>query len=247
MASFLITGSSRGLGLALATRLASLPSGQVGTIFATARQDNSTQLRELINASSGRIEFVGLDVTDKKSIQEATSLVEHKLQGKGLDYLINNAGAVDWNPAGVEGMENLNEMFNLNVTGVHEVTRAFLPLLRRGEKKSVINISTTMGSIAKAHLYAQAPTPAYKITKAALNMLSVQYAQQYASEGFTFLLISPGGGSRADLSVETGAEKAIDIVLKTGPHQNGKFVNIHVPGWVNANGNNAYQGKEIEW
>jgi NAD(P)-dependent dehydrogenase (short-subunit alcohol dehydrogenase family) len=49
-----------------------------------------------------------------------------------------------------------------------------------------------MGSIAKAHLYAQAPTPAYKITKAALNMLSVQYAQQYASEGFTFLLISPG-------------------------------------------------------
>jgi NAD(P)-dependent dehydrogenase (short-subunit alcohol dehydrogenase family) len=104
MASFLITGSSRGLGLALATRLASLPSGQVGTIFATARQDNSAQLKELISASSGRVEFLGLDVTDKKSVQEATSLVEQKLQGKGLDYLINNAGAMDWNPAGVEGM-----------------------------------------------------------------------------------------------------------------------------------------------
>ena len=104
MASFLITGSSRGLGLALATRLASLPSGQVGIVFATARQDNSAQLKELISASSGRVEFVGLDVTDKKSVREATRLVEQKLQGKGLDYLINNAGAMDWNPAGVEGM-----------------------------------------------------------------------------------------------------------------------------------------------
>lgn len=36
--------------------------------------------------------------------------------------------------------DNLNEIFNLNVTGVHEVTRAFLPLLRRGEKKAVINM-----------------------------------------------------------------------------------------------------------
>lgn len=104
MASFLITGSSRGLGLALATRLASLPSSQVGTIFATARQDNSSQLKELITSSSGRVQFVGLDVTNKSSIEEATRSVEQKLQGKGLDYLINNAGVLDWNPAGVAGM-----------------------------------------------------------------------------------------------------------------------------------------------
>jgi NAD(P)-dependent dehydrogenase (short-subunit alcohol dehydrogenase family) len=52
--------------------------------------------------------------------------------------------------------------------------------------------STTVGSIARAHVYEQTRSPAYKITKAALNMLSVQYAQQYASEGFTFLLVSPG-------------------------------------------------------
>jgi len=104
MASFLITGSSRGLGLALAKRLASLPNGQVGTIFATARQDNSPQLKELIGQSSGRVEFVNLDVTSQTSVQEASRLVEKKLQGKGLDYLINNAGTLDWNNAGVVGM-----------------------------------------------------------------------------------------------------------------------------------------------
>lgn len=49
-----------------------------------------------------------------------------------------------------------------------------------------------MGSIAKAKVYAQLPCPAYKITKAALNMMNVQYAQEYAEEGFTFLAVSPG-------------------------------------------------------
>jgi NAD(P)-dependent dehydrogenase (short-subunit alcohol dehydrogenase family) len=104
MASYLITGSSRGLGLALVSRLASLPSAQVGKIIATARQDNSPQLTELVNTSSGRVELVKLDVTNKSSIQKAAKLVEGKLQGKGLDYLINNAGLMDWSATGLEGM-----------------------------------------------------------------------------------------------------------------------------------------------
>lgn len=104
MASFLVTGSSRGLGLALISRLASLPKAQVGTIIATARQDNSPQLREIVNASSGRVELVKLDVTRKTSVEEAAQLVERKLQGRGLDYLINNAGVMDWSPTGLEGM-----------------------------------------------------------------------------------------------------------------------------------------------
>lgn len=52
--------------------------------------------------------------------------------------------------------------------------------------------STTMGSLAKAEAYRQAPTPAYKISKAALNMLTVQYAQQYEADGFTFVAVTPG-------------------------------------------------------
>lgn len=104
MASYLVTGSSRGLGLALITRLASLPKTEVGTIIATARQDKSPQLKDLVNASSGRVELVKLDVTDSSSVAEAASLVEGKLKGKGLDYLINNAGVMDWSASGVEGM-----------------------------------------------------------------------------------------------------------------------------------------------
>ena len=49
-----------------------------------------------------------------------------------------------------------------------------------------------MGSITQVERYTFAPTPAYKITKAALNMLTAQYAQDFAEEGVTFLAISPG-------------------------------------------------------
>ncbi|CAI7616739.1 unnamed protein product [Penicillium glandicola] len=253
MASYLVTGSSRGLGLALITRLATLPRTEVATIIATARQDNSAQLKEIENASSGRVQIVKLDVTDESSVKEAVVAVERQLQGKGLDYLVNNAGVMDWSPTGLEGMDNLNDTLNINVTAPHRVSRAFLPLLRKGEKKTVINISTTLGSVAMADAFRSMPSPAYKISKAALNMLTVQYAQQYADDGFTFLAISPGwlrtklGSDRADLPVEIGAEKVLDIIKKATPEQNGKYVNIHVPGWETREGPNQYDGKEIPW
>ncbi|KAJ5513759.1 Short-chain dehydrogenase/reductase SDR [Penicillium fimorum] len=253
MASYLVTGSSRGLGLALIARLATLPKTEVGTIIATARKDNSAQLKEIASASSGRVQMVKLDVTDETSVKEAVVAVERQLQGKGLDYLVNNAGVSDWSPTGLEGMDNLNETFNVNVTAAHLVSRAFLPLMRKGEKKTVINISTTVGSIAMADAFQHLKTPAYKISKAALNMLTVQYAQQYGGDGFTFLAISPGwlrtdlGSNRADLPVETGAEKVLDIIKMATPDQNGKFVNIHVSGSETQAGANYYDGKEVPW
>ena len=92
MATYLITGSSRGLGLSLVTRLASLPNSEVGTIIATSRQDNSPRLRDLVDNSSGRVRFVPMDVTDSQSVQEAVRRVEERLQGRGVDVLVNNAG-----------------------------------------------------------------------------------------------------------------------------------------------------------
>ncbi|KAJ5281984.1 hypothetical protein N7478_007356 [Penicillium angulare] len=253
MASYLVTGASRGLGLALVTRLAALPTTEVGKIIATARSDNSPKLKELIDTSSGRVELVKLNVSDQKSVSEVAGEVERVLQGKGLDFLINNAGVMDYSPTGVEGMDKLNELFQTNVAGVHMVTRALLPLLRNGNKKTVINISSTVGSFALIENYRQSPTPAYKVTKAALNMLTLQYAQTFETEGFTVVAISPGwlrtdaGTERADLPVEVGAEKTVDIIQSTGPHQNGKFLNIHVAGWENAPGANQYPGGESGW
>lgn len=103
MASYLITGSSRGLGLAMVARLASLPESQVGVVFATARH-NSPELTELVKKFPNRVSFVQLDTADSTSIQEAAKQVDHQLKGKGLDVLINNAGVGTITVGGVEKM-----------------------------------------------------------------------------------------------------------------------------------------------
>ena len=104
MATYLITGSSRGLGLNLVTQLLALPSTEIGTIFASARSDNSTELRKVVDRSAGRVKFVKLDVTDKASANEAAATVESLLGNKGLDVLINNAGIMNWTAEGIHAM-----------------------------------------------------------------------------------------------------------------------------------------------
>ena len=55
------------------------------------------------------------------------------------------------------------------------------------------------------------------------------------------------GSKDADLEVETGVSAVVDMIIKSGPEQNGKFLNIHIPGWENAPGINQYDGKELPW
>lgn len=80
----------------------------------------------------------------------------------------------------------------MDVLAVHSVTSAFIPLLEKGNLKKVINISTAMGSITKAPTYKLTPTPAYKIAKAALNMLTVQWHLAKYDDGFSVIALQPG-------------------------------------------------------
>ena len=103
MAAFLITGSSRGFGLALVRELLSLPATDVGKVIASARGE-SPDLDELAKSSPGRVVIVKLDVTNQESINQAAAEVEAKLEGKGLDVLINNAGICQYASDGVKSM-----------------------------------------------------------------------------------------------------------------------------------------------
>lgn len=259
MPTYLITGSSRGLGLELSAQLSTQPSTseEETVVFATARSAPSSGLQKLIDGSSGRVVYVRLDAADVGSIKMAAEEVEHHLKakglGEGLDMLINNAGVMPVTPEGIAKMTDLTSTFVTNVEGVHSVTSAFLPLLQKGKEKKVFNISTTLGSMSMAKRFALFPAPAYKITKAALNMLTVQYAQEYAEQGFTFAAISPGwlqtdlGGGQADLTVEEGAKAVLEIMHGKGREDNGKFLNVRVKGWENNPGLNQYGGGITPW
>lgn len=99
MASYLVSGSSRGLGLAMVTHLANSSPSDARVIFATARSE-TPDLKELIEKSSGRVVYIEMDTTDQASVDKAVKAVKIQLGDKGLDYLVNNAGvggfAPDW-------------------------------------------------------------------------------------------------------------------------------------------------------
>jgi NAD(P)-dependent dehydrogenase (short-subunit alcohol dehydrogenase family) len=258
MASVLITGSSRGLGLELVKQMLALPSTTIGTIYATSRTASPPEpLSRLISSSNNRIKHVQLDVTDPASVTAAADQVSRISEGKGLDILINNAGTQSERNGRTSAMSlsDLEFTMRINVTGVHLVTTAFLPLLKTSKTKSsqskkIVNITSTLGSITWSHKSTIASVPAYKISKAALNMLTVQYASELSAQGFTVFAISPGwlqtdlgGGRYAHLRPEVGAREVVRIVLEATPEKdNGVFRDICVQGF-----GGTYSGVNPPW
>ncbi|KAL9039380.1 MAG: hypothetical protein Q9214_004903 [Letrouitia sp. 1 TL-2023] len=253
MTSYLVTGASRGVGLELTKQLLQLPASQVGKVFALTRSEPSAPLRDLLNKFPDRAVHIIASVDDSDSVQRAARDVEAKLESHGLDVLVNNAATQSFSPGGIKTAtsDQLVHAFDVNVVGPQRMISAFLPLLHAGRQKKVINISSTVGSIAWAEKFKAVPTPAYKISKAGLHMLTTQYAMEYTEAGFTFLCVSPGwlktdlGGGGADFDVEVGVTELKRIILESKREQNGKFLNIHVPGYEKAHG--QYDGGEVPW
>lgn len=213
MATYLITGASRGIGLELTKQLLDLPASQVSKVFAVARNAETDAIKQLEQKYSDRLYPVSASVDSTASVQQAVEAVKAKLNGQSLDVLVNNAGISGLTNGSIKDMEldQLTKILDVNVIGVQRVTAAFLPLLEQGSQKKVINMyvndhcqsdsiqrltrtvrSSGLGSFAYAPHVGSMPTDAYIISKTALNMLTVRWAHQYADAGFTIVAISPG-------------------------------------------------------
>jgi NAD(P)-dependent dehydrogenase (short-subunit alcohol dehydrogenase family) len=105
MSTYLITGASRGLGLALVSQLAQLDSSEVKVIFATSRGEEPASLKSLAEASSGRVLPIRMDPNSPDSIQKAVETVKSRLDGQGLDFLINNVGVQPYVQGGIANMQ----------------------------------------------------------------------------------------------------------------------------------------------
>jgi NAD(P)-dependent dehydrogenase (short-subunit alcohol dehydrogenase family) len=167
-----ITGANKGLGYETARRLSEL--GQTVILGARDPQRGRTAAEQL------GLRFVPIDVTSDDSVARAAAdILAH--EGR-IDVLINNAGILGSTlPAEqLTGKEAL-EIMNTNVAGIVRVTHAFLPLLRRSEHPSVINISSGMGSFTLTHdperVESKPVAPLYTASKAAVTMLTTQYAR----------------------------------------------------------------------
>jgi NAD(P)-dependent dehydrogenase (short-subunit alcohol dehydrogenase family) len=211
----LITGANKGLGYETARRL--LAEGQ--TVYMGARDTE----RGATAASTLGGQFVQLDVTDDVSVQNALRNIDER-EGR-LDVLVNNAGVSAG--ADVNGPMAL-QVFDTNVIGVIRVTQAALPLLQKSENPVVVNVSSALGSFwavtnperRQFHF----PSIMYGASKAAVSMLTVQYAKTFpdikfnaVEPGFTATDLTPFSG--AGQPVEVGAEVIVRMATigKDGP------------------------------
>ena len=211
----LVTGANKGLGRETARRL--IKEGH--TVYIGARSVERGQAA----ASELGGQFVQLDVTDDASVQAAIRVIEER-EGH-LDVLVNNAGISA--SADVSGPVAL-KVFDTNVTGVIRVTQAALPLLRKSDHPVVVNVSSALGSFWAVtnpeRRQFHYPAIIYGSSKAAVSMLTVQYAKALpeikfnaVEPGFTATDLTPVSG--AGQPVEKGAEVIVRMATigKDGP------------------------------
>ncbi len=174
----IITGGATGIGLACA-RLFTREGARVA-IFGR-RQDRLDQAREQIGDS---VLAVQGDITDEQDIQR---LVDTTLKELGqVDILINNAGTFTGGPLHETDTEAWDRVFNINMTGVFQLTRRVLPSMVEQGSGSIIHISSISGMVAMPQ------TAAYNASKGALNQFSKSIAVEYGAQGIRSNALCPG-------------------------------------------------------
>jgi NAD(P)-dependent dehydrogenase (short-subunit alcohol dehydrogenase family) len=213
MQHVMVTGADSGLGLALAGKF--LAEGW--RVFA-GRFAHGPALDSLVGQSVGRLTALGLDVRSIESVRVAADAVAAVTPS--LDLLINNAGI---NPDRDVPLEQLDielsrQAIDTNALGPLRVTQQFLPLLRRGTLKRIVNVSSEAGSIANCY---RTSWFGYSMSKAGLNIQTRLLQNYLGKEGFTVLAVHPGwmrsgmGAADATFAPQTPAASLYPLI--TGP------------------------------
>jgi NAD(P)-dependent dehydrogenase (short-subunit alcohol dehydrogenase family) len=215
----LITGANKGLGFETARQL----TADGWTVFLGARDpERGRTAAEKLATEGGDARFVPLDVTDEASVAAAVEAVAG--QTDHLDVLVNNAGVIGSHAGALEtGPSDFLACFGVNLLGPVRVTRAFLPLLRGAELPRIVMVSSGMGSLTVTtdpeRLESGIVSLVYPSSKAALNMVTTQYAK--ALPGWKVNAVDPGytatdlNGHSGHKAVAEGA-RAIVAMARVG-------------------------------
>ena len=228
MTTTLITGANKGLGREAARQL--IAAGH--TVYIGSRDERRG--KETAGQLGARL--LVLDVTSDESVQAAAGQV--RAEAGHLDVLVNNAGIPGcWKaPADVTAAD-LQALYDTNVFGVVRVTHAFLPLLEASDAPVIVNVSSGLGSLAVTtnpeRMESQFPTVAYGSSKAAVNMLTSQYAKAFPA--IRVNVVDPGytatdlNGHRGTQTIEEGAEIIVRMA-RIGPDgPTGGYFDRHGP------------------
>ncbi|MFD7900822.1 SDR family NAD(P)-dependent oxidoreductase [Kitasatospora sp. NPDC059747] len=232
MTTTLITGANKGLGFETARRL--IAAGH--TVYIGSRDpERGRRAAERLGARP-----VVIDITDDASVAAAARTVE---ADGGLDVLVNNAGVEERaEDNGIIGAADvtadlMRSTFETNVFGTVRVTHAFLPLLQRSAAPVIVNLSSGLASLTRVTTagtptYAY-PGVAYPASKAAVNMITVQYAKAFphmrinaVEPGFTKTDLNGNTGIQ---TVEQGAEIIVRMAGLTPDGPTGTYTDAEGP------------------
>lgn len=232
MKTVLITGANKGIGFETARQL--LQKGFYVFLGSRNLENGLEAVRKLQAEGLTGVEAVQLDVTDDQSVQTARVAIGGKTPL--LDILINNAGINGGSdPYTVLDATTTQylEALKTNVIGVASVTQAFIDLLRQSPEPRIVNVSTSVGSLSLQSdpnwpAYNYAKYGVYAISKAALNMYTIQLAYELRDTNFKVNAVCPGL-TKTDFTFFNGGEVSVAaqriikyaLVDKNGP--TGKF------------------------
>ena len=223
----LITGANRGLGLEFARQYAA----EGWRVIATCRQPKAAKA---LAAIKGDVRIRALDVTDPAQVRS----LARALKSEAIDLLISNAGI--YGPRketfGRVDTEAWHRVFHTNVMGPMMIAEALADHVARGERKTVVALTSLMGSIAENQ---SGGSYIYRSSKAALNMVMKGLSLTLKPRKISVVMLHPGwvrtdmGGASAHLGAEESVTAMRRVIGGLKFSDSGRFFN--------------YDGREIPW
>lgn len=225
----LITGGNKGIGFEIARQLG---ARGITTLIGARDEARGRGAAQTLRGEGTDAHFLQLDVTDQSMIDAVAASIGER-SGR-LDILVNNAGLlIDDAPPSALDLAILRRTYETNVFGLFAVTRAMLPLLRRSAAGRIVNISSSMGSLAQnsdpSAPYYAFNMAAYCSSKAAVNMLTTRFALELRDTPIKVNAADPGwvatdlGGAEAPRTVQQGAVAPVRLATLPSDGPTGGF------------------------
>jgi NAD(P)-dependent dehydrogenase (short-subunit alcohol dehydrogenase family) len=232
----LVTGSNRGIGFEIAKQLSMM---KIQVILTSRNSANGeAAARKLARDGAEKVMPMKLDVSNQVSVDSLLDEVE-KTFGR-LDILVNNAAILieeDNVTTSDVDLETVKATLETNLIGAWRICKAFVPLMKNNGYGRIVNVSSGSGEF-KYMATSGGYWPAYSVSKASLNALTVMLASELRGTNILVNAVCPGwvrtdmGGSNATRSVEEGA--ATPVWLATLPDGG-------------PTGHNFFDKKQIDW
>lgn len=224
-----VTGANRGIGFEICRQLA-----KKGVhVILTSRDEAKGQLAVARLRKEGlTVNYHRLDVTSAESIQRFARDLEEDFGG--ADILVNNAGVM-LDPKGGKALDSqiqaYRDTLETNVYGPLTLCQALAPMMRKKNYGRIVNLASRLGQLADMGV----GTPAYRMSKTALNVLTRMLALELAGSNILVNSLCPGwvktdmGGSGATRSLEEGADTAVWLALLPDDGPSGLFFRDRQP------------------